>query len=128
MLGVLVNVPEDQESKEFNQTRMDTLGKILIEQNKSKDFGEVTIRTFDHTNIIDPLPLDYYLLDKEIIKVIPLIYDEPAGGWNTWYATYGKEEAETFYSGPIFPYDARVVLGYPESNLTTDKNEANIVS
>ena len=109
--GILANV-DGANTEEHSAARANCLSNFFKSQNDDKHFGKMNVIIQDKSTSLEPLPLDHYILDKEIIRFIFDMYDEPNEGWENWYDAH-TADATSFFSGPTYPYDARIVLGFP---------------
>jgi hypothetical protein len=66
------------------------------------------------SNSEDLEPMDYYIQDDMIVNIIDIVYEDTD---QSWYDK-NRDNALTFFSGPIFPQWAIEKLGYPAEGIT----------
>ena len=113
-------VPGDNPSTpESRQEGANVLKRYFMDTNNTK-YPPKDIDIIDDTHS-DPNPMQYYLLDDDIMRVLQHAIDDDF--FNTDFAKNYPDMALMAFTGPIFPDECVVKLGFNSLNQDDDKKD-----
>lgn len=126
MKAFLIQSTEREDINLHNAARMECLKNIMISDDTTFGSRPRSFTICDHTHRLHTLPLDHYLMNKEIIRLIPDIYPIPDGRWENFYNSISHTDVVSFFSGPSYPWDAQITLGFPDWEENVEEEETDI--
>lgn len=112
----IIRNKSDNDDDDTHEYRMQVLNEIkdYLQNHADNRFNTYVVNeeTADETPEGDPLPLDHYIVDGDIIDYVKAMHDIEDND-PTWART-NKIESAFYFSGPTYPHLAKQVLGYSD--------------
>ena len=90
--------------------------EMFIKDTRYTQYPPKSLTKIDATNQNRPLPLDHAFMDRDVMSVLKIMYDESE--INSEYASKWSTHSPYVFSGPLYPNIAINELGYGRSTNT----------